>query len=436
MDLDIKDSSEGLLSALPTEIWYHVLSFLDPEEKEIFARCSWICFFIAFPNGVKIPDVYYEWSLRPFADGGRLKEYRGKIRSARFEITNVNNLYPFLHKVDIFPNLRRIEINFITTDNHVNEIFHAMISLLSTLPCYENLTHLVLVWHNIYDRIGHLELEKEFIESWFRIPQWNQRPDNIHFPQSLRSLTLFTSRTDFLTPLLSFEKIIDLVLLHPLSRQANLDSLPRTFPCVETFSFPRTRPGAPGEEWIQYIPKFPKLKKISIAWPQIDGKNAEINVLEAAIETRLSTSNDFPKLETVVFSGCRYFANFKRNIIATCVISRTRASGTALALQLQFGYAGGGGRVGEVSRLSFAWHGNLSNYQDDPSFLDNLLDDSSGDEWEKGKTDQEDSETDGDEDCSDAESEEEDGYDSEYFEYLSSDDELYIKGAHFTDGDP
>ncbi|RVD86207.1 uncharacterized protein DFL_004496 [Arthrobotrys flagrans] len=424
--MELDNPPGDLLLTLPTEIWYHVLSFLDAGDKMLFARCSWFCFFIAFPNGVRIPDVDYKWSLQPFADGGRLAAFKHRIHSARFDIADVNDVLSFFHKIAIFPNLRRLEIS---ANAYQFEVFDGLLSLLSKQPYYENLSHIALAWHLTYDTaMAYLEKETKFLNSLSHIPVCDKTLETIAFPQSLRSLTLFASRLKCVMPLINCERVTNLVLLHPMIKptdyifwniktltldtqyptaKLNLNKLPTVFPSVESFSFPRTRPGAPDENWILHIPKFPKMKTLSTAWPQIDGRNAEIETLETALQTKLSTSNDLRALETVTFSGYRDFADHRRNIVATCVISRT-----------------GSQKPGEG--LEFKWHGNISNYQDDPSYWNSLLDDSSGDDWEAGNTDGEDSEVGDDDDFG---MEDREDYDSEYFENMTSDDELYVRDS-------
>ncbi|KAF3159919.1 hypothetical protein TWF788_003451 [Orbilia oligospora] len=147
------------------------------------------------------------------------------------------------------------------------------------------------------------------------------------------------------------------------------------------------------------------MKTLSTYWPQVGHRNADIDTLETALQTKFSTSNDFPVLRSIIFCGYRDFADNRRNITATCVISRT-----------------GSRKPGE--EFEFKWHGNLGNYQDDVSFAESLLDDSSDDEeWEEGNSDEDESEFDKEDDVGIEEEE----YDSEYFEYLASDDEFYAK---------
>ncbi|KAF3314626.1 hypothetical protein TWF173_004442 [Orbilia oligospora] len=431
--MDSVSSAGELLLALPTELWYYVLSFLDPNDKMLFAKCSWHCFFIAFPNGVKIPDVDYEWSLRPFSDGGRLAEFKHRIHSARFDIADINNLYSYFEKASIFPNLYRLEINIISSNAFQKEILAEMLLLLSTLPYYENLSHLVISWHNTYQSLPSFEANKIVRDPRSKITSLSiANLESIILPQSLRSLTLFISRLEYILPLVNFERITNLVLLSPIFppssifyniKKLTIDSsypivalqlprLTRNFPSVETFSFLRTRPGASGANWIQHIPLFPKMRTLSTYWPQVGLKNADIDVLETALETKFSTSNDFPVLRSIIFCGYRDFADHRRSITATCVISRT-----------------GSRKPGE--EFEFKWHGNLGNYQDDPGFADSLLDDSSDEEWEEGNTDEDESEFGEEDDVGIEEDEEDEGeeedYDSEYFEYLASDDEFYDK---------
>ncbi|KAF3172390.1 hypothetical protein TWF225_002216 [Orbilia oligospora] len=431
--MDPVSSAGELLLALPTELWYCVLSFLDPNDKMLFAQCSWHCFSIAFPNGVKIPDVDYEWSLRPFSDGGRLAELKHRIHSARFDIADISNLYSYFEKATIFPNLHRLEINIIGSNAFQKEILAEMLLLLSTLPYYENLSHLVISWHNTYRILASFEANKIVRDPRSKITSLSiANLESIVLPQSLRSLTLFIPRLEHILPLVNFERITNLVLLSPIFppdyifyniKKLTIDSsypiialqlprLTRNFPSVETFSFLRTRPGASGADWIQNIPIFPKMKTLSTYWPQVGHKNADIDMLETALQTKFSTSNDFPVLRSIIFCGYRDFADHRRNITATCVILRT-----------------GSRKPGE--EFEFKWHGNLGNYQDDPSFADSLLDDSSDEEWEEGNTDEDESEFGEEDDVGieeeDQEQEGEEEYDSEYFEYLASDDEFYDK---------
>ncbi|KAK6512524.1 hypothetical protein TWF481_001408 [Arthrobotrys musiformis] len=430
MHADRASRARSLLLAYPPEIWYHVVSFLDFDDRIMFARCSWFCFFIAFPNGVKIPDTFCEWSLKPFVEGGRLVEFRHRISSARFDLTDISNLSSFLQRVTIFPNLRRLEINFISSDARQKQVFDGIFWLLSTLPFYHSITHLAFSWHLIFHIPEHLNAEGRFLDFLVSEGATDKTLENIELPRSLRSLTVFVSQIECLMPLLSFQGITDLVLLHPAKSVAafpniktltldtqyplfklNLAALPQRFPSVESFSFPRTRPSSPDETWVQYIPNFPKMKKLSTAWPQIDGKNADINVLETALHTKLSTSDELSALQMIKFCGYRDLVDHRRNIVATCVISRKVRQ-----------------KLEDPQIFEFQWRGNLTNYQDDPGYWDSLVDDSSGDDWEAGNTDKEDSEA-GDEDDIEIEDEkeEEDGFGSDYFENLGTDDDLYYK---------
>ncbi|KAK6508617.1 hypothetical protein TWF506_010699 [Arthrobotrys conoides] len=416
-----------LLSALPTELWYYVVSFLGPSDKILFAQCSWTCFFIALPNGVKIPDVDYEWSLRPFSYGGRLAEFKHRIHSARFDIAYLSKLHSQFRKAAIFPNLHRLEVNFTNTNAYQKGIVEEMFSLLSTLPYFENLTHMTITWHMAYDTTAQFDAERRFIEKMSKRADRNaDGSELIIFPKSLRSLTLFIARLDFILPLLNFEGVTDVAFLNPIQppncifwnikkltmdtlypvQALNLPLLPTKFPSVETFSFLRPRPGALGEDWIQHVPNFPKMKVLSAAWPQVEWKNVEIEKLETALQTKLCTSDDFPALEKIIFHGYRDFADHRRNITATCVISRT-----------------GSQKPGEG--FGFSWYGNILNYQDDPGFLESLLDDSSGEEWEEGNTDGDNSEF--DEKDGDGIEEEGEEYDSDYLEHLSEGDEPFIE---------
>ncbi|KAK6349308.1 hypothetical protein TWF730_010057 [Orbilia blumenaviensis] len=426
----------GLLSALPTELWYYVLSFLDPDDKMMFARASWLCFFMAFPNGVKIPDGPYGWQLKPFAEGGRLEGFRHRVHSVRFDITNISNSTFLFQKAAIFPDLRRIEINFVSSHDHLRSLFDGFFSVLSVQPYFSNLSHLAITWHPTYYSSRLLD-EKKFLDS-LEGKEFSKTMETIEFPPSLRSLTVFISQFHILLPLLTLKTITNLVLLYPIQDidftlpniknltfftqyslfRLQLGTLPAIFPSVESFSFPRTRPGAPDENWLKYIPNFPRVKTLNLAWPQIDGKNADLNILETALQAKLSTSNDLRALEKITFCGFRDFAEHRRNIFATCMISRAAKA-----------------KPGE--EWVFKWHGTISNYQDDAGYGGSLVDNLSGDEWEPGNTDGGDDENDMDigrdleseEEAEDEEEEEADDYDSEYFEHLAVGDELYVSDS-------
>ncbi|KAK6527218.1 hypothetical protein TWF281_010407 [Arthrobotrys megalospora] len=422
---DISDAG-GSLSALPTEIWYYVLRFLDSGDKMMFARCSWLCFFIAFPNGVKLPEETNQWSLQPFADGGRLAAFRDRIRWARFDIIYPKAPGALFQKVIMFPNLCRLEINIVAPSYINRKIFDALFCLLSTLPYYDNIKHLTLGWHSSGwgPVLGELEdPEQKFLNALHPAIGPRKTLDKINFPLSLRSLRLCMAVTDCLMPLINYERITSLTLCYPVNTmnfefrniktltvdsqypipRLNLGVLPTQFPCVETFSLLRTRPGSPDESWVQHVPKFQKIINLVLSWPQVDCKNVGIDVLETTLETMLSTSTDLRTLQTVRFCGFRDFSDHRRNIEATCRISVAKEA-----------------KPGKM--WDFKWEGNISNYQDDLDFFTGLLADESGDEWEEGKTDDEADDIDEE----DLGSEEEDEYDDQYFEYLAEDDDLYV----------
>ncbi|KAK6535836.1 hypothetical protein TWF281_000086 [Arthrobotrys megalospora] len=319
----------------------------------------------------------------------------------------------------IFPNIHRVEVNFAgwTPVDSEPKLCAAIFSTLSTLERYDNITHFFLARDN-------LGLTTAAEEEQQNLALASIKPlEEIRFPARLQSVKLDVQSAKGLLPLMNYEGVNSLgfkadqcqmVLVRELQGAGGLfliktltfytfhqpapafiRYLPEVFPNIESLVFLIDRLNVPGKSFLEAVPRFPNLRNLVLAWPRASGYNLDLETLEKLLETELGKGKKLQHLEKIEFRGARHLGEYSQYITATCTILRDHSSDPPWTL---------------------SWHKDTVNYEDEPGFQESLQYDS--DAWE---------ESDGGNDGFDRENDEEDGeYDDDYFEYLGTDDELYL----------
>ncbi|KAK6519404.1 hypothetical protein TWF281_003238 [Arthrobotrys megalospora] len=143
----LRGNNHAQLLTLPTEVCQAILSFLGPEVRANFAKCSRQCYLIAFPvrfRGVIISEGRHEAGLREFTSGGWLEPVKYCVRSVKFTLHGISTLASLLPRVCIFPKSTRLTIELSGTGGLERNIYVATISSLSRLSSCNNLEHLTL----------------------------------------------------------------------------------------------------------------------------------------------------------------------------------------------------------------------------------------------------------------------------------------------------
>ncbi|KAK6329968.1 hypothetical protein TWF718_003394 [Orbilia javanica] len=140
----LQKDGNGLFAALPTEICHFVLEYMDKESRDAFAKCSRHCYSIAFParfSGIKLSESNYKHWLGVFTRGW-LAPLRRSVHMVVLDTTKVKYIAVILLKLLAFPNLRALSFNIHAPKSFEGNIFNFLLCTLSTLPFYDNITHM------------------------------------------------------------------------------------------------------------------------------------------------------------------------------------------------------------------------------------------------------------------------------------------------------
>ncbi|KAK6518923.1 hypothetical protein TWF281_003615 [Arthrobotrys megalospora] len=362
--------------AIPVEIYYYILSYLDRRSKTAFAKCSRHRYFLAFPNrirGIKITEGdEHEKYLDQFVGNGWLAPYAYCILSAELCLTNIQHLRSRLPNIVAFPNLTHLKISIPCSKYVEKNVYVIIFSLLSAAPFYDKLECLEMRWssdrqssfapdpgypgyseeeqrENYDQKVAQLTRTEKDILGPF-ISDDDPALSSIRFPKHLQTLNMdiATGEVFYLWPLVHSEssslttlhitnvrrpvmdhRVPSTVCKFPSIKTLNLrlywgynappDHLPQQYPNLESLTISCYTSDAPGEDWLEAIPNLPKLTYLELPFPLWDGFYPHMKQLERELED-LITEGHFPVLREVGFVGGRFGAP-GLNIKTICMIS-------------------------------------------------------------------------------------------------------------------
>ncbi|KAK6339205.1 hypothetical protein TWF718_008627 [Orbilia javanica] len=144
-------SGPDLLSLLPIELCYEILSYLDKDERKEFSRCSKWSYYASFRvrfNGVRLSKYQDKIGIQEFGTGGWLEPVKDSIRYLTVDLWR-NELHRSLEALGTFPNVVDLKILSTIEKGFERNLCVAVISSLSKLPFYDNLRQITFDWKNL-----------------------------------------------------------------------------------------------------------------------------------------------------------------------------------------------------------------------------------------------------------------------------------------------
>ncbi|KAK6360903.1 hypothetical protein TWF730_007018 [Orbilia blumenaviensis] len=146
----------GPFAALPTEICHFIMEYADKASKDALAQCSRHSYSITFPfrfNRIKLSEVNHRPWLNSFTHGWLAPLVRW-IRAVALDIADLRFLKSLPAELTVFPNLQSLKFSLHAPKPFEGNLFTTLITSLSQLPYFQNLTHLSL---NFYGYVTQFE---------------------------------------------------------------------------------------------------------------------------------------------------------------------------------------------------------------------------------------------------------------------------------------
>ncbi|KAK6519790.1 hypothetical protein TWF506_000084 [Arthrobotrys conoides] len=152
MEAGFRKLNSGKLQVLPTELLLSVFEYLDIRDKRAFSKCSRACYFLTFRARIRGIQWQTRYDCTPpsllkrFEDGQCFAPLNGYIKSAKFDFETIENLSTRLAVLSKFPAITSIKIRLVETRDLERNLYVRILSILATLPYYDNITYLGFEW--------------------------------------------------------------------------------------------------------------------------------------------------------------------------------------------------------------------------------------------------------------------------------------------------
>ncbi|KAK6360904.1 hypothetical protein TWF730_007019 [Orbilia blumenaviensis] len=140
------DSTDGLrLMSFPTEILYHIISYMSKPDKRDFSKCSRDCYILTFKCRIRniiLNAESFVRDMRQFDDRNWLAMFSDDVRAVKIVTQNVDLLADMIAETARFPKIIKLKVKITNTKIFEKNIFVLTCSRLRGLPFYDNLKSL------------------------------------------------------------------------------------------------------------------------------------------------------------------------------------------------------------------------------------------------------------------------------------------------------